>query len=210
MKNGKMDIIFAGVGGQGSVAVSHLLAEAAIETGYNVKLTETFGAAVRGGSVYSAVRLGEVWSPLPGTGKVNALVGLEPLEAMRVGLEYLSPDGWVVLNQAPLYPVDVSVGRVTYPAFEEIQDAMRQISAGLLTLNATRIAETLGNTRMMNMVMLGALMALDLLEIEAQVIFERIDRRWEPDLAEANKKAYQKGYELGQDQLQGIKVPIKA
>lgn len=201
MDNGAVDIIFAGVGGQGSVLVSHLLADAAIASGYNVKLTETFGAAMRGGSVHAIVRVGEVWSPLPGKGKGHVVVGLEPLEALRLSVDFISDNSWIILNRVPWVPVDVSVGRVAYPEFNDIRKACKRMTDHIITLDATQEAEKLGNTRMMNIVMLGALMTLPFLDIDDQILFDQMEIRWNSKIAELNTHAYQKGKEIALKQI---------
>ncbi len=82
------NIIISGVGGQGSILTSHLLAEASLIEGLEVKLAETFGAATRGGTVYAHVRIGEVWAPMMREDEADAIISLEPLEGLRVGLKY--------------------------------------------------------------------------------------------------------------------------
>ena len=103
-----MDIIVAGVGGQGSILASHILAEAAIlaESGnpgggqVKVRVGETFGAAMRGGAVASHVRIGpEVYGPLVSRGQADMVIALEPLEGLRIGVDYVREGGIVVLNQ---------------------------------------------------------------------------------------------------------------
>ncbi len=142
-----MDVIFAGVGGQGSILVSHLLADTALASGHKVRLTETFGAATRGGSVFSCVRIGEAWAPLPGEDQAQVVIGLEPLEGLRVALKFLAPDGWVLLNTRPWYPVDVSVGRATYPGIRQLIAASQRLGRKVLSADATGIAAELGTTR---------------------------------------------------------------
>jgi indolepyruvate ferredoxin oxidoreductase beta subunit len=168
-----MDVIFAGVGGQGSILVSHLLADTALASGHKVRLTETFGAATRGGSVFSCVRIGEAWAPLPGEDQAQVVIGLEPLEGLRVALKFLAPDGWVLLNTRPWYPVDVSVGRATYPGIRQLIAASQRLG----------------------------LMALDLLALEDERIFAQMEKRWSEKLVSANMEAYRRGKECFREHI---------
>ena len=108
------NIILAGVGGQGAVLASKLLARAAMGRGLPVKTAETIGMAQRGGSVFSHVRLGEgAASPLVGRGRADAIVAFEPAEAVRQ-LPFLRPGGMVVTSDAPVVPVSAATGGPAY------------------------------------------------------------------------------------------------
>jgi len=95
------NIIVSGVGGQGSILTSHLLADAALIEGFDVKLAETFGAATRGGSVYAHVRIGEVWAPMMREDEADVVISLEPLEGLRVATKFLKPGGYALINTHP-------------------------------------------------------------------------------------------------------------
>jgi len=196
-----MNIIFAGVGGQGNILVSHLVADAALEKGHQVRLTETFGAATRGGSVFSCVRIGDAGAPLPRKNSVQLMVGLEPLETLRVAVLYLKPGGWVLVNTHHWVPVDVSAGRVDYPETSALLEGIQKLGGKLISLNATQIAEDLGNNRMMNIVLLGGLMALGQLDIENELLFAQMENRWKHNIALANQGAFQKGFDIVKQQL---------
>ncbi len=189
------NVIFAGVGGQGSVLASHLLADAALHSGLAVKLTETFGAATRGGSVFSCVRLGEAWAPLPGPDEVQAVVALEPLEGLRVATRFLAPGGSVLMNVTPWYPLDVSVGRVNYPPVEQLADGCRRLGGRVITLDATALAREAGSTRAMNVVLLGGLMALGIVALPEEALFEQMRKRWNEKLVAVNLKAFRLGFD---------------
>jgi indolepyruvate ferredoxin oxidoreductase beta subunit len=196
-----MNIIFAGVGGQGNILVSHLLANAALEKGHQVRLTETFGAATRGGSVFSCVRIGDAGAPLPRKNSVQIIVGLEPLETLRLAVQYLKPGGLALVNTHHWVPVDVSAGRVAYPETSDLLDGIRKLGGKVISLDATRAAEDLGSSRMMNIVLLGGLMALGLLDIDNELLFAQMEKRWKPKIALANQGAYQKGFEIVKQHL---------
>lgn len=195
-QNEVINIIFAGVGGQGNILVSHLLAAAALAKGHNVRLTETFGAATRGGSVFSCVRIGEAGAPLPRKNSVQMIVGLEPLETMRQAIHYLKPGGFALVNTHKWVSVDVSTGRVDYPDVDGILNSLKRMGAKVASFDATIEAEELGNTRMMNIILLGGLMSLGILEIDKEFIFAEMDKLWKPAVVQANKVAFQKGFDI--------------
>jgi indolepyruvate ferredoxin oxidoreductase beta subunit len=190
-----INIIFAGVGGQGNILVSHLLADAALEKGMHVRLTETFGAATRGGSVFSCVRIGDAGAPLPRENSCQAIIGLEPLESLRRGITYLAPGGVALVNTRPWYPVDASTGRIEYPEIDMIVEGLKKLDARVISFDATELALKAGASRMMNIVMLGGLMALNILKLDNATIIEQMDKRWKEDIAEPNKVAFELGFD---------------
>ncbi len=190
-----INIVVAGVGGQGSILASHLLAEMALDEGREVKLAETFGAATRGGSVMAHVRIGDVWAPTMMEDQADIVVSMEPLEGLRVAIPFLKPGGWVLLNTRPWYPVDVAVGRAEYPSLARILDALHTLGASVLTLDATELAVQAGNARAANTVMLGGLFALGILDLPEHRLFAAMESRWPSRVAEINQKAYHLGYQ---------------
>jgi indolepyruvate ferredoxin oxidoreductase beta subunit len=191
----RASVVVAGVGGQGSILASHLLAETALKDGLEVKLAETFGAATRGGSVMAHVRIGEVWAPTMMEDEADVVISMEPLEALRVALPFLKPGGWVLLNTRPWVPVDVAVGRVEYPSLDDILDGLTKLGASTVQVEATELALEAGNARAANTVMLGGLFALGLLDLSEQCLFQAMEERWPDRLVEINRKAYTLGYQ---------------
>ena len=189
------NIVIAGVGGQGSILASHLLAETALKEGLETKLAETFGAATRGGSVMAHVRIGEVWAPTIKEDEADAVVSMEPLEGLRVARTFLKPRGWALLNTRPWVPIDVAVGRAEYPSLERIVEALSKLDAHALTFDATDLALQAGNARAANSVMLGGLFALGLLGLSEQNLFAAMAERWPDRLVQVNRKAYDLGYQ---------------
>jgi indolepyruvate ferredoxin oxidoreductase beta subunit len=189
------NVVIAGVGGQGSILASHLLAQTALKEGLDVKLAETFGAATRGGAVMAHVRIGEVWAPTMMEDEADVVLSMEPLEGLRVAIQFLKPGGWVLLNTRPWYPVDVAVGRVEYPAVESIVAGLGKLDASVVTLDATELALQAGNARAANTVMLGGLFALDVLDLQEQNLFGAMEERWTERLVEINRTAYGLGYQ---------------
>lgn len=193
------NVIVAGIGGQGSILASHLIAEATIKTHddkYNIRVGETFGAAQRGGAVASHVRIGEkVYSPLVGKGKADLILALEPLEGLRVGVPYLSSEGVVIINTKEQIPVDVKVGAVEYPALDDIVASMDEIGDKVVAINGSSIASEAGSSKVLSVVMLGAAFASGLIPVDEAVMLDVIARKVPPKTVEMNMKAFEMGKE---------------
>ncbi len=152
------DILIVGVGGQGTLLTSRILADVAVQMGYDVKVSEVHGMAQRGGSVVTQVRYGEkVYSPIIKKGDADILLAFEKLEAAR-WLDYLKPNGMVIINDERVDPLPVMSGRVKYP--EDIVDKIRNLIPNTRLINATEIASQCGNTRAANVVLVGVLAAV--------------------------------------------------
>jgi len=188
------DFLLAGVGGQGTLLASNILAEVGLRAGYDVKKSEVHGMAQRGGSVSSHVRWGrEVHSPLIGAGQADTLVAFERIEALRY-LEYLRPEGKVLVSDHAIVPVTVTTGSAIYPTQQEILDTLHQVTSDVTFVPGVPIAEELGNARAHNIVVLGALSSW--LEIEATIWKEVIAERVPPRHRELNLKAFLRGCEV--------------
>lgn len=198
------NIIVAGVGGQGSILASHILAEAAIlaesrspggKKG-NVRVGETFGAAMRGGAVASHVRFGEgVHGPLVSRGQADLVIALEPLEGLRIGVEYIRQGGIAVLNEERIPPVDVKVGAVRYPDIREIRAALEELGASVRVVSGNRLAERAGTAKALNIVMLGAAFQSGVLPFGEEILLEAIKRRVPRSFLDANLEAFKLGRE---------------
>jgi len=188
------NIMVVGIGGQGVMTASEILAQAAISLGYDVKKTEVAGMAQRGGVVTSHVRFGErVLSPAIPAGETDILVGFEPAEAMR-WCDQLRPNGLVMVNTLRQVPPVVSIGLFNYP--DDPVVSMREAGVNVVDFDAGAIARELGELRMVNTIMLGAI--ADHLPFEAEtlknIIVERFRER-KPALAELNGAAFDRGRE---------------
>jgi len=191
----EFNILITGVGGQGVILMSELLGKAAVTDKLRVRGSEILGMAVRGGSVTSAIRIGnEVYGPLIPTGKCNALVGMEPSEALR-NIAYLSKSSRVILNTAVTIPLTVSIGESNYPSLEEILDKLGKASDRIIQLEAAQLAQEAGNRLTTNIVMLGALFGTEQLPIKIATIKESIQARFPAKVAPVNIKAFDLGYE---------------
>jgi len=187
----KFDFLLVGVGGQGVLLASDILAEVGLRAGYDAKKSEVHGMAQRGGSVVSHVRWAEkVLSPLIGQGEVDYLLALEKLEALRC-IEVLRPGGTVIVNDHRIPPVSVSSGGDEYPDDQRVRRVLSEVTDDVHFVPGVELAEELGNARASNVVMLGALSkSLDIdLDIWLEVIAERVPEKY----VELNHQAFLKG-----------------
>jgi len=151
------NFLLAGVGGQGTILASDVLAAVGLRSGQDVKKSEVHGMAQRGGSVTTYVRWGEkVYSPLIGLGEADFYLAFEKLETLRY-IEMLRPGGTVLVNDYTISPLSVSSGHDVYPDVERIKVIVSALTPHFFLLPATALAEGLGNARVNNVVLLGAL-----------------------------------------------------
>lgn len=194
-----MDLIIAGVGGQGSVLASHILAIAAIRDGLRARVGETFGAAMRGGAVASHVRMGkEVHAPLIPEDGAEVVLALEPLEGLRNAVKFLAPGGLLLTNTRAWMPVDVNIGRATYPDIEAIRGAVQRLGGKIIEIDATSLAQQAGDVRTMNVVMLGALAGTGKLPISVGALKKVVQENVPPKTIEANLRAFKLGLDAVQ------------
>ncbi|WP_456113310.1 indolepyruvate oxidoreductase subunit beta [Ruminococcus sp.] len=184
----RKNIILCGVGGQGIVLTSKLLAAAAMAKGIPVMSAETIGMAQKGGSVFSFLRMGEeLYSPMFPKGTADLLIGFEPAEAVRM-LPYLKSEGTVVLNTHPIQPVTATLGGGAYDAAAMI--AYLQKHAGNLTmLDGDAACWKIGSPKVLNMVMLGAVLRSGVLPLTLEEVTETMERTVKPQFRELNRKA---------------------
>lgn len=182
------DIILCGVGGQGTVLASKLLASAAMERGLPVKTAETIGMAQRGGSVFSHVRLGEgAASPLIGRQWADLIIAFEPAEAVRQ-LAYLREGGSVVVSNKPVVPVSATVGGPAYD-LAAIMDYLQNTVANLVVVDAEAAARDLGSAKCLNVVLLGAAVRCGALELAERDVEGAIKRLVPERFLELNMRA---------------------
>ena len=184
-----MNVSLVGVGGQGILLTSDILAKTAALAGLDVKKSEIHGMAQRGGSVISQVRFGDkVYSPIIADGTSDLLVSFERLEALR-WRHLLTSDGKVLINDMNMTPITVSSGQM--PAVTDLDARLKAEYPGALYIDAMALAQALGNTRAMNMVIAGALSTLTPFgaDVWEQAMRERIPGK----LLELNIKAFEAG-----------------
>ena len=191
-----INILVCGVGGQGSVRASHILAEAAVRSGLRARVGETFGAAQRGGAVASHVRIGKnVNAPIISRDGADVIVGLEPLETIRNVVKFASPNAIVIMEKRPIYPAEVNIGLAKYPSIDEITTAIQKLTKKVIVLDATSIAINAGNLKTLNVVLLGALAALNVLPYSKDVLLETIKENVPPKTVDVNIKAFNAGFD---------------
>ncbi|MBS1173239.1 MAG: indolepyruvate oxidoreductase subunit beta [Proteobacteria bacterium] len=193
MSNEKItNILVCGIGGQGVMTATEILAEAAIEMGHDVKKTEVAGMAQRGGVVTSHLRFGpKVLSPQIVSGEADLLVGFEAAEALRWA-NYLRPGALALVNTARFVPPVVDGGLYEYP--EDPVAQMRALGIEVHAFDANALALALGDLRLGNTVMLGAMAGH--LPFPADVLFDCVVRRFQkrkPHLVDLNRKAFESG-----------------
>lgn len=192
MNNGITNILVAGIGGQGVMTATEILAEAALGLGYDVKKTEVAGMAQRGGVVTSHLRFGQrVLSPQITSGEADILLAFEPAEAARWA-HFLRPGGVVMANTTRITPPVVTIGLYDYPVDPIGQ--VRALGVDVFDFDAGAIARELGDLRLVNTVMLGAI--ADKLPFSAEVLKERIVARFmvrRPEWVSLNEQAFERG-----------------
>ena len=181
-------VLLVGVGGQGTILASKILSNGLVGAGYDVKMSEVHGMAQRGGSVSTQVRYGkEVFSPIIGKGQADILVSFEKMEALR-WLEYLKPGGKVVVNDYEIPSAPILMGKSEYPG--GVLELIKS-KANTSVIDAAEIAGSMGNAKVMNIVMFGALanaMELESIDWEAE-----IGRNVKKETLEANIAAFKAG-----------------
>lgn len=187
-----VNMIFAGVGGQGVILASKILLEVAKNAGYDVKESEVHGMAQRGGSVDCHVRYGkQVYSPLIEKGTADFVISFELLEAMRK-LEYLSDEGLLIVNNFRHDPAPVEAGLEKYP--EDLESWLVSNVRKCHILNTEPILQEIGNRRVVNIVMLGVLS--NFLEFKLDDWKTAIASQVKEKFVEMNIAAFMKGREF--------------
>jgi indolepyruvate ferredoxin oxidoreductase beta subunit len=189
--NETTNVIVAGVGGQGVILASELLAMAAVNVGHEAKQTEIHGIAQRGGSVHSHVRFGgTVYSPLIKPGEADVLIATEKLEGLRFA-HYVRGGGVIVINSYELPPIGAADH---YP--HEAADFLRSKGFRVMAFNATERAVALGNPRVSNVMLLGA--ASSYLGISEEIWKATLEERLPAELLDINRRAFAEGRRVAQ------------
>ena len=156
----QINFLLAGVGGQGTILASDVLVTVGLAAGYQAKQAEIHGMSQRGGSVTSHVRWGRVvHSPMAGAGEVDALLAFEEVEALR-NLNQLRPGALVLVNLETIHPISVSSGGQVYPPDDRLRRTVAQVTEHAVYVDGPAIAQGLGNSKVANVVLLGALSAM--------------------------------------------------
>ena len=192
------NIIITGVGGQGNVMASRVMAGMLVNEGFIVTIGETFGMSQRGGSVMSHLRVSStsVLSPQIPQGRADIIIALEPVEALRVLIKYGNPDVAVLANSRVVYPMGVITGEFTYPSLDDIKSMFSKLSAKNWIIDATSVAVELGNPVLSNIVMIGALSGTSLLPINRRAFEKEITKSLSTEKRQINMTAFDAGAKM--------------
>ncbi len=192
------NLIITGVGGQGNVLASKLLAGILVNQGLQVTIGETFGASQRGGSVMSHLRISPsgAWSPLIPRGRAHMIIALEPIEGLRVLGLFGNPEALVIANTRPVHPIGVICGDQEYPEADLISAWLKEFSRRHWLLPATDEAVKLGSPILANIILIGALAGTGVLPVEREAFFDAIAATMPPDKVEANLRAFDLGRKM--------------
>jgi indolepyruvate ferredoxin oxidoreductase beta subunit len=186
MHSGITNILVAGVGGQGVILASDVMADTFLEAGYDVKKSEVHGMAQRGGSVSSHVRFGEkVFSPIIKMGEVDYLCMMEKMETLR-WLNYCDRSTVILMDDVQVNPPVVNLGEMEYPG--DIEEILRNNFKNFYIIPATAVAVELGTERAANVVLTGALTTM--LDIDEELWLKSLLAHLPEKLHDLNKKAF--------------------
>jgi indolepyruvate ferredoxin oxidoreductase beta subunit len=189
-----LNVLLAGIGGQGVLTASQLLTEAAVLAGHDVKKSEVHGMAQRGGVVTSHVRIGrKVYSPIISSGEVDMLIAFEEAEALRWRSE-VRTGGTLIVNCLRILPPVVSLGLFKYP--DDPLASLRAFDGAFLPVEASTLAIEAGSPRLAGTILMGAAAALLPLSVAHWEAAIR-SRFSAPEVADQNLKAFQRGRECG-------------
>lgn len=192
------NVIITGVGGQGNVLASRLLGQIMSMKGFEVTIGETFGASQRGGSVMSHLRISKdrIWSPQIPKGEADLVIAVEPSEALRVIAAYGSPRIKAIVNDRPIHSVSVISGEKEYPEIDELEEWITELSSDCWFLSATDEAMVLGKSIYTNIIMVGALAAVDILPVDRESFETVFAKTMSADKLAVNLRAFDKGMEM--------------
>lgn len=189
------DILICGVGGQGTVLASKIIAASASADGESIHSAETIGMAQRGGSVTSHVRIGkDAYSPLIPYGNADLLLAFEPAEAVR-NLKYLSSDGVAIVNTAATKPVTESLNDTGYDGSKMVEYIKKKCIS--IFVDSDEVCRTFGSSKFFNIVILGIAAGSGRLGLSSEILLEQIEKRVPGAYVEINKKAFLTGYDIG-------------
>ena len=184
------NIIIAGVGGQGTLLASRIIGAVAIKCGYDVKVSEVHGMSQRGGSVITFVKFGKkVYSPIIDIGEADIILAFEELEALR-WISYLNPDGKFIVNTQNIDPMPVITGAAKYP--ENIIGTLKEKFKNVLTIDAMKYADEIGNNKVANVVLIGYMAKHT--DIDKEIWVDAIKNTVPQKFVELNVKAFEAGY----------------
>ena len=196
--NDPFNLVVCGVGGQGNILISRLIGRILTDQGYQVSIGETFGAAQRGGSVFSCLRISKdrLFGPLVPEGQANVILSLEPMEALRQLQTLGNPDVLLLTNTKTVLPVGVLIGENTYPEIDQLKSAVVNLSKKAWLVPATDIAMEIGAPIITNIVMLGALVGSNAMGISLDEAEAEVKATIPGSKIDINIEALKRGYEI--------------
>ncbi len=202
-----LNLIIAGVGGQGNILASQIVATAGIKEWLYVTVSETYGASQRGGPVMSHVRFSAKaqCGPLIPEGEADIIVGLEPIEALRIIADYGNPSTRVIVSPNPIYPISVLSGQAKYPPVEEVIQKLGGLVAEVRVVKAIEEGET---GLAANIVMVGALAGSGMVPIGMKNFEESLGEIMSHRDLDLNLRAFKKGVELARGKV-AVPAPVK-
>lgn len=186
-------LVIGGVGGQGVILTARILSEAALAHGLKAQMSEVHGMSQRYGSVVSTVRLGNVQTPMVKKGEADAIVGFEPLESVRL-LPWAARKTVVVTAITPIRPLLVVLGKEAYPPIEDLHRQLKERAGRVISIDADRIARSIGNEIVANSVLLGALLGTKVVPVPLEAVRKALVAHVPATLAAANLEALDIGY----------------
>lgn len=185
------NMVIAGVGGQGNVLLSAFIGSALLNRGYMISVADTFGVSQRGGSVASHIKISKdtLYSSVTLNGQADVILGMEPVETLRVLAEFGNPNVISIVNPRPFYPS----GGVSYPDLAKVKEAIERLSAKTFYVNATEEALSMGQPILTNIILLGALVGAAILPIGKEDMMPILRERFPGKILEINIQAFEKG-----------------
>jgi indolepyruvate ferredoxin oxidoreductase beta subunit len=190
-----LNLIIAGVGGQGNVLLSACIGTALLTEGRMVSVADTFGVSQRGGSVASHIKISKktLYSSVTLEGKADIILGMEPVETLRTLGEFGNPQVVVIVNPRPIYPS----GGAAYPDLEELKHLIIRFSSRAVFINATEEALNMGDHLYANIILLGSLVGSGLLPMGSESMIPVLEERFPGKLRKPNINAFKRGLKLG-------------
>lgn len=188
----EFNILIVGVGGQGVLKLAQMICEVSMLEGKNVLMSEIHGMAQRGGSVFSEVRIGDVFGPIIENGECDMIISLEPSEILRY-LDKLKKNVIIILNSEIIKPYTISLGLSTYPDVKKIFEKLKELSEHIYIINGTKLAKESGSNITLNSIMFGFYSAINPLGIKEESFQKVLYDNFKGSFFEINKKAYELG-----------------
>ena len=197
LRKDPINLVVAGVGGQGNVMVSLVIGNALVHEGYFITIGETYGSSQRGGSVMSHMKISALkqYSPLIPEGQADIVVGMEPVETLRILKSFGNKNVVTIVNPRPIHAVDFTGTGSGYPDLQQLLEQVKDMSARTYVVAATEAAQKMGDPIMANMILIGALIQTGMVPISREAIEQTIKDMF-PKAVEINTKALKSGMEL--------------